>query len=194
MASSKNKQTIKRVLYHLHKLYRLEHTVVREGFAVYLFNRILYEIKTNYMGMMKEFKEFAMKGNLVDIAVAFVMGASFGKIVTSFVDGIVMPLVGMLTGGVNFNDKVLVLKDAIPEVKDAAGKVVTPAVAEVAVKYGAFITNVFDFIIVAFSVFLVIKAINKMKKEAPAAPAKPAEPTAAEKLLAEIRDSLKKVD
>lgn len=146
------------------------------------------------MGMMKEFKEFAMKGNLVDIAVAFVMGASFGKIVTSFVDGIVMPLVDMLTGGVNFNDKVLVLKDAIPEVKDAAGKVVTPAVAEVAVKYGAFITNVFDFIIVAFSVFLVIKAINKMKKEAPAAPAKPAEPTAAEKLLAEIRDSLKKVD
>lgn len=146
------------------------------------------------MGMMKEFKEFAMKGNLVDIAVAFVMGASFGKIVTSFVDGIVMPLVGMLTGGVNFNDKVLVLKDAIPEVKDAAGKVVTPAVAEVAVKYGAFITNVFDFIVVAFSVFLVIKGINKMKKEAPAAPAKPVEPTAAEKLLAEIRDSLKKVD
>ncbi len=146
--------------------------------------------------MLKEFKEFAMKGNLVDIAVAFVMGASFGKIVTSFVDGIVMPLVGMLTGGVNFNDKVIKLKDAIPEVKDAAGKVVTPAVAEVSVKYGTFITNVFDFIVVAFCVFLMIKAMNKMKKEAPAAaaPAGPPEPTAAEKLLAEIRDSLKKVD
>jgi large conductance mechanosensitive channel len=135
-----------------------------------------------------------MKGNLVDIAVAFVMGASFGKIVTSFVDGIVMPLVGMLTGGVNFNDKVLVLKDAIPGVKDAAGKVVTPAVAEVAVKYGAFITNLFDFIVVAFSVFLVIKAINKMKKDEPASAAKPAEPSNADKLLAEIRDALKKTD
>lgn len=146
------------------------------------------------MGMLKEFKEFAMKGNLVDIAVAFVMGASFGKIVTSFVDGIVMPLVGMLTGGVNFNDKVLVLKDAVPGVKDAAGKVVTPAVAEVAVKYGAFITNLFDFIVVAFSVFLVIKAINKMKKDEPATAAKPAEPSNADKLLAEIRDALKKTD
>lgn len=146
------------------------------------------------MGMMKEFKEFAMKGNLVDIAVAFVMGASFGKIVTSFVDGIIMPLVGMLTGGVNFNDKVLVLKAATAEVKDAAGTVVIPAVAEVAVKYGAFITNLFDFIVVAFSVFLVIKAINKMKKEEPGQPAAPPEPSHADKLLAEIRDSLKKAE
>ena len=143
---------------------------------------------------MKEFKEFAMKGNLVDIAVAFVMGASFGKIVTSFVDGIVMPLVGMLTGGVNFNDKVWVLKDAVPGVKDAAGKVITPAIAEVAVKYGAFITNVFDFVVVAFSVFLVIKAINKMKKEDPAGAAAAAEPSNADKLLAEIRDSLKRTE
>lgn len=146
------------------------------------------------MGMMKEFKEFAMKGNLVDIAVAFVMGASFGKIVTSFVDGIVMPLVGMITGGVNFNDKVLVLKAGTAEVKDAAGTVVTPAVAEVAVKYGAFITNLFDFIVVAFSVFLVIKAINKMKKEEPAKAAAPPEPSNADKLLAEIRDSLKRAE
>lgn len=144
--------------------------------------------------MMKEFRDFAMKGNLVDIAVAFVMGAAFGKIVTSFVDGIVMPLVGMLTGGINFNDKLWVLKDAIPEVKDAAGKITTPAVAQVAVKYGAFITNVLDFIIVAFCVFLIIKAINKTKKEEPAAAPKPAEPSATDKLLAEIRDSLKKVD
>lgn len=142
--------------------------------------------------MLKEFKEFAMKGNLVDIAVAFVMGASFGKIVTSFVDGIVMPLVGMLTGGVNFNDKVWVLKHAVPEIKDEAGKIVTPAVAEVAVKYGTFITNVFDFIVVAFSVFLVIKAINRMKKAEAVAPAPAPDPSASEKLLAEIRDALKK--
>lgn len=142
--------------------------------------------------MLKEFKEFAMKGNLVDIAVAFVMGASFGKIVSSFVDGMVMPLVGMLTGGVDFSDKVIRLKDAVPAVKDATGKVITPAVAEVAVKYGAFITNLFDFIVVAFSVFLVIKAINRMKKAEEAAPAAPPEPSSTDKLLVEIRDALKK--
>lgn len=143
--------------------------------------------------MLKEFKEFALKGNLVDIAVAFVMGAAFGKIVTSFVDGIVMPLIGMLTGGTNFNAMVWKLKDGIPEVKDSAGKLVTPAVAEVAVKYGVFITNVIDFVVVAFVVFLVIKAINKSKKaEAEAPPAAPPVPSVTEKLLAEIRDSLKK--
>lgn len=141
--------------------------------------------------MLKEFKEFAMRGNLVDIAVAFVMGASFGKIVTSFVDGVVMPVVGMLTGGVDFNDKVLVLKEAVAEVKDASGAVITKAAEEVSIKYGSFITNVLDFIIVAFVVFLVIKGINKMKT--PAEPSAPAGPSESEKLLAEIRDSLKKV-
>jgi large conductance mechanosensitive channel len=144
------------------------------------------------MGFIKEFKEFAVRGNLVDTAVAFVMGASFGKIVSSFVDGIVMPLVGMLTGGVDFNDKKLVLKDAVPEVKDAAGKVVEKAILEVSIKYGSFITNLIDFIIVAFAVFLVIKAINRMKKKEDAAPAAPAEPSSTDKLLIEIRDSLKK--
>lgn len=141
--------------------------------------------------MLKEFKEFAMRGNLVDIAVAFIMGASFGKIVTSFVDGIVMPVVGMLTGGVDFNDKVWVLKDAIAEVKDASGAVIIKAAEEVSIKYGSFLTNVLDFLIVAFVVFLVIKGINKMKK--PEAPAAPAGPTVSEQLLTEIRDSLKKV-
>lgn len=145
------------------------------------------------MGIVKEFKDFAMRGNLVDIAVAFVMGASFGKIVTSFIDGIVMPLIGMITGGVNFTDKVVVLKDGAPAIKDAAGKIVTPAVAEVVIKYGAFITNVFDFMVVSFSVFLVIKAINQMKRND-----KTEEPTAeasnADKLLAEIRDALKKTE
>ena len=140
--------------------------------------------------MLKEFKEFAMKGNLVDIAVAFVMGAAFGKIVTSLVDGIVMPLIGMLTGGIDFNSKVWILKAGTPEVKNAAGAVVTKAVADVSVKYGTFITNVFDFIIVAFCVFLIIKAINKMKKAEPAAAPPP--PSSTDQLLMEIRDQLKK--
>lgn len=145
------------------------------------------------MSFVKEFKEFAVRGNLVDTAVAFVMGASFGKIVSSFVDGMVMPIVGMLTGGVDFNDKKWVLKDGIPEVKDAAGKVVEKAILEVSVKYGTFLTNLIDFIIVAFAVFMVIKAINKMKKKEEAAPAPaPSEPSSTDKLLMEIRDSLNK--
>lgn len=142
--------------------------------------------------MLKEFKEFAMKGNLVDIAVAFVMGAAFGKIVSSFVDGIVMPLVGMLTGGVDFTEKVYVLKQGAEAVMDPTGVVVTPAVAEVSVKYGAFLTNVFDFIIVAFVVFMIIKAMNSSKKKEEAAPAAPPAPSTTDQLLAEIRDALRK--
>ena len=141
------------------------------------------------MGLLKEFKEFALKGNLVDIAVGFVMGATFTKIVTSFVDGMVMPLVGMLTGGVDFSDKVMVLKQASAEVKDAAGNVVTAASPAIDLKYGAFITNVIDFVVVAFVIFMVIKAINKLKQEAPAAD--PA-PSSTDLLLTEIRDALKK--
>ncbi len=142
------------------------------------------------MGMLKEFKEFAMKGNLVDMAVAFVMGGAFGKVTSSFIDGMVMPLVGQLTGGVDFNDMKKVLTPAVAEVKDASGAVVTPAVTEVAVKYGTFITVAIEFLVVAFVMFMVIKAINKMKKAEPA-PA-PAGPTNEEKLLMEIRDALKK--
>ena len=141
------------------------------------------------MGLLKEFKEFAVKGNLIDIAVGFVMGATFTKIVTSFVDGMVMPLIGMLTGGVDFSDKVMVLKEASAEVKDAAGKVVTAASPAVDLKYGAFITNVIDFVVVAFVIFMVIKALNKLKQEAP--PANPA-PYSTDLLLTEIRDALKK--
>jgi large conductance mechanosensitive channel len=141
------------------------------------------------MGLLKEFKEFAVKGNLVDIAVGFVMGATFTKIVTSFVDGMVMPLVGMITGGVDFSDKVMVLKQASAEVKDAAGNVVTAASPAIDLKYGAFITNVIDFVVVAFVIFMVIKAINKLKQEAPAAD--PA-PSSTDLLLTEIRDALKK--
>jgi large conductance mechanosensitive channel len=144
------------------------------------------------MGMFREFKEFAMRGNLVDTAVAFVMGASFGKVVSAFVEGMVMPLVGLLTGGVDFNEKVWILKHGAAEVKDASGTVLTPAVAEVSVKYGTFITNVIDFIIVAFAVFMAIKAINRLRRKEEAAPAAPPAPSATEKLLTEIRDALKK--
>ncbi len=145
------------------------------------------------MGMFKEFKEFAIRGNLVDTAVAFIMGAAFGKVVTAFVEGMVSPMVGLLTGGVDFTKKIWIVKHGIPEVKDAAGKVVTPAVADVAVKYGLFITNLIDFVIVAFAVFMVIKAINRLRrKEEAAPPAEPPAPSATESLLMEIRDSLRK--
>ena len=139
--------------------------------------------------MLKEFKDFAMKGNLVDIAVAFVMGGAFGKVITSFTEGLISPLVGMLTGK-DLNKNMLVLKSGVAEVKDAAGVVITAAQAEVSLKWGAFITALIDFIIVAFVMFLVIKAINSMKKkEVPAGPPPTPEDIT---LLREIRDSLKK--
>lgn len=139
--------------------------------------------------MLKEFKEFAMKGNLVDIAVAFVMGGAFGKVVTSFTEGLVAPLVGMLTGK-DLSKNMLVIKKGVAEVKDAAGNVITEAQAEVALKWGAFITAVIDFIIVAFVMFLIIKALNSLKKKEEAtAPAGPPEDIV---LLREIRDALKK--
>ncbi len=134
------------------------------------------------MGFLKEFKDFAMKGNLVDIAVAFVMGGAFGKVVTSFTEGVVAPLIGMI-GGADLSKNMYVLK---PAVLDAAGKVVTEAVT---VKYGDFLTSIINFIIVAFVMFLVIKGINSMKKKEDAAPAAP---SSTDQLLMEIRDSLKK--
>ncbi len=141
------------------------------------------------MGMLKEFKEFAMKGSLVEIAVAFVMGGAFGKVITSFTEGLVAPIVGLLTGGVDFNEKKLVLKAGVAEVKDASGAVSVPGIAELSMKWGSFITAIIDFIIVAFVMFLVIKAINNMKKKEEAAPAAPPEDIT---LLREIRDALKK--
>lgn len=140
------------------------------------------------MGFIKEFKEFAMKGSLVDIAVAFVMGGAFGKVVSSFTDGIVSPLIGMI-GGADLSKNVYVLKKAVVEVKDATGKVITEGAAEVALKWGDFITAIINFIIVAFVMFLVIKAINRMKKKEEVAPSGPSSTDA---LLMEIRDSLKK--
>lgn len=142
--------------------------------------------------MMKEFKDFAMRGNLVDTAVAFVMGAAFGKVVSSFIEGMVMPAIGMLTGGVDFGDKTYVLKEAVAEVKEG-DKVITEAAAAVEIKYGMFITNIIDFVIVAFVIFMVIKGMNaaKRKEEAAPAPAAPPAPTKEEELLGEIRDLLK---
>lgn len=140
------------------------------------------------MGFIKEFKEFAMKGSLVEIAVAFVMGAAFSKVITAFTEGMVAPLIGML-GGKDLSKNAWVIQKGVEEVKDASGAVTTPAVAEVAVKWGEFLTAAIDFIIVAFVMFLVIKAINSMKKKQEEAPAGPSSTDA---LLMEIRDSLKK--
>jgi large conductance mechanosensitive channel len=140
------------------------------------------------MGMLKEFKSFAMRGNLVDIAVAFVMGGAFGKVVTSFTEGLVAPVVGMLTGK-DLSENVFILKKGVAEVKDEAGNIITAAQAEVALKWGAFITAAVDFIIVAFVMFLIIKGINSLKKKEEAAPAAPPEDIV---LLREIRDALKK--
>ncbi|WP_027137999.1 large-conductance mechanosensitive channel protein MscL [Gaetbulibacter saemankumensis] len=133
--------------------------------------------------MLKEFKEFAMKGNLVDIAVGFVMGAAFKQVVTSFTGGIVSPLIGLIFKS-NFNDLKYVIT---PGIADETGKVT----GEVAVLYGSFLTNVIDFIIVAFVMFMLVKGINKMKKKEESAPEAPKGPSQ-EELLAEIRDLLKK--
>uniref|UniRef100_UPI00404B97CF large-conductance mechanosensitive channel protein MscL n=1 Tax=Gelidibacter sp. TaxID=2018083 RepID=UPI00404B97CF len=133
--------------------------------------------------MLKEFKEFAMKGNLVDIAVAFVMGAAFNNVVTSFTGGIVSPLIGLIFKS-DFKD----LKYVITEgTMNDAGEVV----GEVAIMYGTFLTNLIDFIIVAFVMFMIIKGINKMKKKEEPATEAPAGPTQ-EELLTQIRDLLKK--
>ncbi len=131
------------------------------------------------MGFIKEFKEFAMRGNVLDMAVGVVIGGAFGKIVSSLVGDVIMPVAGVLTGGVNFTDLKFTLKGAAGDA------------AAVTINYGAFIQTIVDFTIIAFCIFCVIKAINTLKsapKEEPAAPAAPSEEAA---LLAEIRDLLK---
>jgi large conductance mechanosensitive channel len=132
--------------------------------------------------MFKEFKEFAMKGNLIDMAIGLVMGAAFGKVASAFTDGMIMPIVGKLVGGVDFKDLKYVLQAAV---KGADGKEI-PAVT---IKYGEFINSCVDFLIVASVMFMVVKAINAMRKDT-AMVAPP--PTSQEVLLAEIRDLLKK--
>ena len=132
------------------------------------------------MSVLKEFKEFAVKGNVVDLAIGVVIGAAFGKIVASFVEDVVMPPLGVLIGGVSFGELAIRLKEA-------AGS--SPPVLW---KYGKFLQTCVDFAIIALAIFVVVKAINRMKREEPAKPAVPPEPTRQEVLLQEIRDLLKK--
>lgn len=135
--------------------------------------------KEHVMGFMKEFKEFAMKGNVVDLAVGVIIGAAFGKIVSALVDKIIMPPIGLAVGGMDFNSLKVILAQA-----GADGK------GEVAIGYGAFLQTVIDFLIIAMALFIVIKAMNRAKKaEPPPAPAAPPEEVT---LLREIRDALKK--
>ena len=131
------------------------------------------------MSMMSEFKAFAMRGNVVDMAVGIIIGAAFGKIVSSFVNDVLMPPIGLLVGGVDFSNLSVTLREA----SDGAAAVLW--------KYGSFIQTVVDFLIVAFAIFLAIKAMNALKKKEEAAPAEPPKPPAQEVLLTEIRDLLR---
>lgn len=131
------------------------------------------------MSILSEFKAFAVKGNVVDMAVGIIIGAAFGKIVSSFVGDVVMPPLGVLIGGVDFSDLAIVLKAAEGDA------------AAVTLAYGKFIQSVIDFLIVAFAIFMGIKVLNKLKREEAAAPAEPPAPTKEQELLSEIRDLLK---
>lgn len=137
------------------------------------------------MKILQEFKQFAMKGNVVDMAVGIIIGAAFGKIVSSLVNDVIMPPIGMLIGGVDFTDLKVILKEAT---LDPAGN----AIDAVTLNYGSFIQTTIDFLIVAFAIFLMIKAMNQLKKKETEAPPAPPEPSKEEKLLTEIRDLLKK--
>ncbi len=132
------------------------------------------------MGMVKEFKEFAMKGNVVDMAIGIVIGAAFGKIISSFVADVLMPPIGVLLGGVDFSALMIVLKEATAETE------------AVAISYGVFFMTVMDFIIIAFAIFMVVRMMNNMKKKEEEKPAEPPKPSNEEILLTEIRDQLRK--
>lgn len=131
------------------------------------------------MGLIKEFKEFAVKGNVVDMAVGIIIGAAFGKIISSLVGDVIMPPIGVLLGGVDFSNLSVIVQEAIDK---------KPAVV---ISYGKFLQTIIDFIIIAFAMFMAIKAMNSLKKQEAAAPAEPVAPTNQEVLLAEIRDLLK---
>ncbi|MBE6176833.1 MAG: large-conductance mechanosensitive channel protein MscL [Rikenellaceae bacterium] len=155
------------------------------------------------MGLIQEFKTFALKGNVIDMAVGVIIGGAFGKIVTSLVNDIIMPPIGVILGNKNFTDLAVTLKSAQAEVVNEAGEIVTPATAEVLWKYGSFLQVCIDFLIIAVSIFVVIKVANKLmslrkkeEEEAAAAAPEPAPepepvPTKEEILLTEIRDLLK---
>lgn len=130
------------------------------------------------MGMMQEFKTFAMRGNVVDMAVGIIVGGAFGKIVSSFVADVIMPPIGLLIGGVDFSNLSIILKEAVGDV------------AAVSINYGQFIQTVLDFVIVAFAIFMAIKGMNSLKKKEDEAPEEPPAPSKEETLLTEIRDLL----
>lgn len=132
------------------------------------------------MKMLQEFKAFAMRGNVVDMAVGIIIGGAFGKIVSSFVSDVIMPPIGVLLGGADFSELSITLREA------------SEGIEAVTLKYGLFINTVIDFIIIAFAIFMAIKAMNRLKKKEEEKPAAPAEPPADVKLLTEIRDLLKK--
>lgn len=136
---------------------------------------------------IKEFKDFAMKGNVVDMAVGIIIGGAFGKIVSSFVNDVLMPPIGMLIGGVDFTNLKYVMQEAVVENGETIKEVVS-------LNYGSFIQTVIDFLIIAFAIFIAIKAMNSLKKKEEPAPAAPAEAPADIKLLQEIRDELRKRD
>jgi large conductance mechanosensitive channel len=136
------------------------------------------------MGMISEFKEFAMRGNVIDLAVGVVLGAAFGKIVSSLVDDVIMPVIGKMVGGVDFSSLAVVLE---PARMGADGK----EIAAVLLRYGAFIQSIVDFLLVAFAVFLFVKVINKLYRKREEAPAAPAPTPADIVLLTEIRDALR---
>ncbi|MCP5463472.1 MAG: large-conductance mechanosensitive channel protein MscL [Deltaproteobacteria bacterium] len=137
--------------------------------------------------MFEEFKKFAMRGNVVDMAVGIIIGAAFGKIVTSFVNDVLMPPIGLLIGGVNFKSLFIALGQQQFQSIEAAKEAGVPVIA-----YGSFLQTVFDFILVAFAIFMVVKAMNNLKKKEQEKPAEPAKPSPEVQLLTEIRDSLKK--
>lgn len=143
------------------------------------------------MGVMSEFKAFAMRGNIVDMAVGIIIGTSFGRIVTSLVNDVLMPPLGIALGKVDFTKLKLVIQKSQAAVMEGT-TIATPAVDQVSINYGMFIQTIIDFIIVAFCIFLVIKAMNKMMAKKEAEPAAPAPPSEEVTLLREIRDSLKK--
>ncbi|MFB6455637.1 large conductance mechanosensitive channel protein MscL [Chitinophaga sp. Hz27] len=140
------------------------------------------------MSFIKEFKEFALKGNVMDLAVGVIIGGAFGKIVTSLVDNLLMPLVSVFLNGANFTDKFLVIGHS--DGKDYATLAEAKAHGQNAFAYGAFLQSVLDFVIIAFCIFLIVKGMNRLMKKKEEAPA-PAELTTQEKLLTEIRDTLK---
>lgn len=145
--------------------------------------------KKGTSGFISEFRQFIARGNVMDMAVGVIIGGAFGKISTSLVNDVIMPVISMLTGGISFDDWKIVLKAAVAGADGAID-----SATEVAIRYGTFLATILDFLIIAFAVFCLIRAINNLhrkKEEAPAAPPAPPEPSAEEKLLTEIRDLLK---